>query len=188
GIHCTIIRLPILGGNSESGVIALQRYWFTQALRAMWLMKAVPAFPEPLQVVPVDYAAKVIVGLSQSKAPSGSAFHLTHPAGVSVEDVHLAFAELGRASRRVSIEEWTALVSARSEESQDEELEYLSSFLLGANVAARAAEAAVKHLRFDRSNLERALGPHLPALPPAPEMVRRVLTFLQRNTQLDRHS
>jgi thioester reductase-like protein len=180
GIRCRVYRLPILAGHSRTGAVAVRQYWFTQTLRAAWLLGKLPYWPEPIQAVPVDYAAAAILRISCQQSLPTHAFHLTHPVGVSVGAVESAFARLGRRLSTLPIGEWTSLVEAFAVESRDEQLEYLASFLSGSNAAQRATQAAERALQFDRTGTQEALHADADDLAAPEEMVGTTLGFLRR--------
>jgi thioester reductase-like protein len=184
GFECRIYRLPILGSHSATGVVPYEHYWFTQALRASWILGKLPDWPLAIQALPVDYAAQAILKISRQMEQPARAFHLTHPTGIGVRHAEQALASLDRKTETVSLDEWTQLVQALANETQDQELEYLSTFLLGADVKRRVTKAAAQQVLFDSAKAVEALRREQLVLPSPVEMVASILKFLARTNRL----
>jgi myxalamid-type nonribosomal peptide synthetase MxaA len=85
GLPVARYRPGEVGGDSENGHWVLNHF-FLAALKGFLQFGAFPEVDTRIDVVPVDYVAKVLVHLAVRRSPLGRAFHLTNPNTWHVEE------------------------------------------------------------------------------------------------------
>ncbi|QMV14117.1 non-ribosomal peptide synthetase [Vibrio spartinae] len=94
GLPITVIRPSRIGSHSVSGDIRPDDLlWLV--IRASLAIGALPALDLPLDVIPVDYAARVTLALMDNEQAFGKAFHLNHPNPSRYQEIQLWLASAG---------------------------------------------------------------------------------------------
>ena len=101
----TIYRPGPISGHSETGIF--NRNDFLYRLMQGYIQSGMaPNGETPLDLLPVDYAAKAIVYLSQQPETIGKAFHLIHPNHASSNLLFEACQAAGYTIQRVPYATW----------------------------------------------------------------------------------
>ena len=89
GMPVTVYRPGRITADSETGAESLADYT-TLLLRLCMEMHMAPSTEDRVDMTPVDYVARAVVGLAQREESLGKTFHLVNPRPVPVRDVYRA--------------------------------------------------------------------------------------------------
>ncbi|MGB3299154.1 MAG: thioester reductase domain-containing protein, partial [Phormidesmis sp.] len=101
----TIYRPGPLSGHSETGVFNPNDFLY-RLMQGYVQSGMAPQGETPLDLLPIDYAAKAIVHLSQQPTAIGKAFHLIHPQPASSNLLFTACQSAGYPIERVPYATW----------------------------------------------------------------------------------
>ncbi len=128
GVPTTIFRLPLISGDSETGVCNTHDF-INLMIKGCLQMGAFPDVDYMLDMSPVDYASKAIVHLSLQSRSIGQAFHLQHPQPASLSSLVEWIRSFGFSIETIPYEKWRqALINDVT--SADNPLYTLRPFLL----------------------------------------------------------
>ena len=109
GLPATIHRLGSVAGNSVTGAFNPADILARQ-VQGYIASGAAPEGEALLNLIPVDYAARAILRLSEDPRNAGRVFHLTHSAPLSSRLLFSACEAEGHVLRRLPAGEWQALL------------------------------------------------------------------------------
>ncbi|MEO0704113.1 MAG: thioester reductase domain-containing protein [Cyanobacteria bacterium J06649_5] len=101
----TIYRPGPISGHSQTGVFNPNDFLY-RLMQGYVQSGMAPTGQTPLDLLPVDYAAKAIVYLSQQPTALGKAFHLIHPHSASSDLLFEACQAAGYPIQRVPYDVW----------------------------------------------------------------------------------
>ena len=141
GLPVAIYRPGLVTADSETGA-ASPADLSTLLLRLCIDMKIAPALDDKVEMTPVDYVARAIVGLAQQPQSTGKTFHLVNPHAVPLRDIYRAVVAGGYDLREVPFNAWRGRAMLRGTQSQDQSFTALSHllFLMAPLALATATE------------------------------------------------
>jgi len=147
GIPISIYRLGRLSGHSQTGAFNPNDLLYRLIIGCVQLGSA-PADKTLLDIIPIDYASRAIVHLSQQSDSQGKAFHLVHPHPVDSTILLESLRSFGYAIHSLPYDHWRGKLMQIAETSPDHALYPLVS-LFPAKDETQPAETA---LAFDCQN------------------------------------
>lgn len=186
GLPVTVYRPGPISGDSRSG--AFNENDFLYRLMAGYVQSGLaPDGATMLDLLPVDFIARAVVGLSLRPEAAGETYHLLHPEPVSSEVLFEVCREAGYAIERVPYDTWFRHLGEIASGDQGHALFPLVALFSsrrgrrdGAGGTGRTGEASRAELPFDtrrtRSAL-RAAGLTLPTLDE--DLFRRYLAAMR---------
>jgi amino acid adenylation domain-containing protein/thioester reductase-like protein len=147
GIPVSIYRLGRLSGQSQTGVFNQNDLLYRLIIGCVQLGSA-PEDKTPLDMIPIDYASRAIVHLSQQSASQGRTFHLIHPHPVDPSVLFDSLQSLGYVIEPLPYDQWRAKLLQIAETSPDHALYPLVS-LFPAKDETQSAETV---FTFDCQN------------------------------------
>lgn len=105
GVPVTIYRLPLISGDSETGVSNTHDF-INLMIKGCFQMGAFPDVDYMLDMSPVDYASKAIAYLSLQASSIGQAFHLQHPEPASLTSLVEWIRSFGFSIEMIPYEQW----------------------------------------------------------------------------------
>lgn len=130
GIPVCIYRLGRISGHSQTGVFNPNDFLYRLIMGCVELGGA-PEGDMLLNIIPIDYASRAIVHLSQKPDSIGKAFHLVHPQPTSSNLLIENLRSRGYSIQRLSSEEWLDQLLFIAERSPHHALYPLVSFFTG---------------------------------------------------------
>ncbi|MDX3229139.1 thioester reductase domain-containing protein [Streptomyces sp. ME19-01-6] len=113
GMRVRVFRPGLIAGATTTGACNdLDMLW--RMVAACLAVGAHPLDDNRLAIAPVDLVARAIVELGMRPASVGRAYHLVGESNGMLPDLFAELAELGMATRGVSVGEWVRLVSERA--------------------------------------------------------------------------
>ena len=148
GIPVCIYRLGRISGHSQTGAFN-QNDFLYRLIAGCVCLECIPDDAETtLDIVPVDYASRAIVRLSQQSTSQGKTFHLVHPNPVSANILLDSLRSFGFSIQQISNDRWQTKLLEIAETSPDHPL-YPLVPLLAETDEPQPSEAT---LRFDCQN------------------------------------
>jgi amino acid adenylation domain-containing protein/thioester reductase-like protein len=117
GFNVSIYRLPYVLGRMEEGISPMDKNHLMMMLKGCIEMKCAPDIEKEFNVLPVDFAAKVIIQASLSKQSHNKVFNLNHPSSISLKQIFHWLNEFGYPVSIVSYKEWKQKILSLSQES-----------------------------------------------------------------------
>ncbi|MFB2922783.1 MULTISPECIES: amino acid adenylation domain-containing protein [Aerosakkonema] len=105
GLPVCIYRLGRISGNSQTGTVATDD-WLFKMIKGCIQLGISPELEMMVEMIPVDYASKAIVCISQAKSSLGKAFHITNHSQISWEALTNWIQSFGYPVKQISFEEW----------------------------------------------------------------------------------
>jgi thioester reductase-like protein len=105
GVPVTIFRLPLISGDSETGICNTHDF-INLMIKGCLQMGSFPDVDYMLDMSPVDYASKAIVYLSRQPQSMGKSFHLQHPQPASLTSFVEWVRSFGFSIEMVPYEQW----------------------------------------------------------------------------------
>ncbi|MEM7759319.1 MAG: thioester reductase domain-containing protein, partial [Cyanobacteria bacterium P01_A01_bin.40] len=152
GLPVCIYRLGRISGHSQTGVFNQNDFLYRLIIGCVEL-GSIPDVEMMQDIIPVDYAAKAIIHLSQQQDSAGTAFHLTHPEPVSTKVFFEKLRSLGYPIQQIPYQQWHEQILNIAVNSPEHALYPLVSLLSGkksSNSSTPASDAAV--VKFDCRN------------------------------------
>jgi len=125
GLQVSIYRPGFVTGRSDTGVTQMGRHDFIAAfMKGCIQMGQAPDWDVALDLMPVDYLARAIVGLSRKPAAPGSpmAFNMVNPEPLKYEAVYDLLRRCGHALETVAYGPWRERVLALAKDPGDSAL------------------------------------------------------------------
>jgi thioester reductase-like protein len=116
GMPIAVYRPGLLTGDSISGRFVNTDQFIARFLKSSIQLGCIPALENGVEMLPVDFAAQVIVAGLQSPSSLGKAFHIRHPEPLVITEVVEVLRSSGYAMDIVPYDEWQQLVLARTED------------------------------------------------------------------------
>jgi thioester reductase-like protein len=116
GMPIAVYRPGLLTGDSISGRFVNTDQFIARFLKSSIQLGCIPALENGVEMLPVDFAAQVIVAGLQSPSSLGKAFHIRHPEPLVIDEVVEVLRSSGYAMDIVPYGEWQQLVLARTED------------------------------------------------------------------------
>lgn len=132
GLPVCIYRLARISGHSKTGVFNVNDYLYRLIIGCVQL-SSIPDVELIQDIIPVDYASKAIVHLSQTKNSWGKAFHLAHREPVSTNLFFEKLRSLGYPIQQIPYEQWHAQLHNIAQNSPEHALYPLVSLLTKSN-------------------------------------------------------
>ena len=150
GLPISIYRLGRISGHSQTGVFNTNDFLYRLIIGGVQL-GCIPDVELVQDIIPVDYAVRAIIHLSQQQACWGKAFHLTHPHPVSTNLFFDKLRSLGYPIQQVPYQQWHEQLLNIADNSPEHALYPLVSLLSGNNNSPTpTSDAAV--VKFDCQN------------------------------------
>lgn len=141
GLPASIHRLGLMSGESVGGRYHQAGDFLSCFVKGCLQMGAMPSLDQELEMVPVDFTARVVIGRVLDPAVSGRCYHLTHPDAASAAEAIPVLRGMGFPLRALEWEDWKS--------------EFLG---LGARLHTNALAPFVEFIR--------PVAPHQTGLPP----------------------
>lgn len=154
GLPVSIYRLGPISGHSQTGVFNVNDFLYRLMMGYIQLGNA-PEGERMLDIIPVDYASKAIVYLSQKPESFNKAFHLIHPHPVSSDVLFEELCTWGYAIERIPYEQWYAKLLGIAQGFPEHALYPLVS-LFSPETLEETTEKSLT-LKFDCQNTEKSL-------------------------------
>ena len=154
GLPVCIYRLARISGHSRTGVFNINDYLYRLIIGSVQL-SSIPDVELKQDIIPVDYASKAIVHLSQTKNSWGKAFHLAHRQPVSTNLFFDKLRSLGYPIQQIPYEQWHAQLYNIAQNSPEHALYPLVSLLTKSNNSQTQAQTPASDsavLKFDCQN------------------------------------
>jgi amino acid adenylation domain-containing protein/thioester reductase-like protein len=107
GLPISIYRPSNVMGHSKTGFCQLSDF-IVKMIKGCIQMEAAPQVDALLNLVPVDYACRTIIYLSQQEKPGGKVFHIVGRNSIRWEQIINWIANLGSKIQLMPYEEWYA--------------------------------------------------------------------------------
>lgn len=137
-----------ISGHSQTGVFNVNDFLYRLIIGCVQL-GSIPDGEMMLDIIPVDYASKALVHLSQQQASWGKAFHLVNPHPVSSNLFFEKLRSLGYPIQSVSYNQWHTQLLNIAERSPEHALYPLVSLVPGKDSQDQTDDIAIK---FDCQN------------------------------------
>jgi thioester reductase-like protein len=154
GLPVSTYRLGPISGHSQTGVFNNNDFLYRLMMGYIQLGSA-PEGERMLDILPVDYASRAIVHLSQKPESLNRTFHLIHPHPVSSDVLFEELRAWGYGVERIPYDRWYAKLLEIAQASPEHALYPLVS-LFSPETVAKNAEPSLT-LKFDCQNTERGL-------------------------------
>ncbi|MBD2483967.1 non-ribosomal peptide synthetase [Planktothrix sp. FACHB-1365] len=105
GLPVCIYRLGRFAGHSQTGAVATDD-WLFRMIKGCIQLGMFPESEMMIEMIPIDYASKAIVCISQAKSSLEKAFHITNHHQISWEYLTNWIQKFGYPVRQVSFEKW----------------------------------------------------------------------------------
>ncbi|MEG3908710.1 amino acid adenylation domain-containing protein [Microcoleus sp. w2-18bC1] len=105
GLPVCIYRLGRFAGHSQTGAVATDD-WLFRTIKGCIQLGMFPELEMMVEMIPVDYVSKAIVGISQAKSSLGQAFHITNHHQISWEYLINWIQSFGYPVKQVSTKKW----------------------------------------------------------------------------------
>jgi myxalamid-type nonribosomal peptide synthetase MxaA len=151
GLPIDIYRLGRISGHSQTGVFNVNDFLYRLIIGCVQL-GSIPDIELVQDIIPVDYAVRAIIHLSQQQASWGKAFHLTHPHPVSTNLFFAQLRSLGYPIQQVPYQQWHEQLLKIAENSPEHALYPLVSLLSGKNNNSQVPASDVAVIKFDCQN------------------------------------
>jgi len=112
GMPVAVYRPGLLTGDSVSGRFVNTDQFIARFLKSSIQLGCIPALANGVEMLPVDFAAQVIVAGLQSASNLGKAFHIRHPEPLVIAEVVEVLRVKGYAMDIVPYAEWQQRVLA----------------------------------------------------------------------------
>ncbi|WP_111766002.1 thioester reductase domain-containing protein [Nakamurella deserti] len=186
GHPASIHRLGLMSGESAGGRYHQAGDFLSCFIKGCLQMGAMPSLDQELEMVPVDFAARVVVDRVLDPTVSGRCYHLTHPDAANATDALPVLRDLGYPLRALGWDEWKS--------------EFLG---LGPRLESNALAPFVEFLRpiaphqtglppLDLANFQAAVASSGARCLPSMQLLRRYVNdfqrsgFIERPTRMDR--
>lgn len=184
GLAVSIYRPSLVGSHSETGRIVSDEYYFPGFVRACILTKRFPReyLDSTTNVVPVDFVAKAIAGISLDPGFQNRTFHLCHLESLRGGEAFSLIEERGYSLEAVWLFEWIKSLKALLKATMDESLLRLyPMFAAEADRREVRKNRGIEELpmpRFGRRNADLALASSGLTFPSQRESMGKMLSFL----------
>ncbi|KAM3109729.1 non-ribosomal peptide synthetase family protein [Phormidesmis sp. 146-33] len=122
GVPVTIFRPGLILGDSQTGIANVKDYQ-SRIVKGCIQLGCYPDLPNKLdQFVPVDYASKAIVYLSQQARSFGQIFHLVNPQHIEFLEFFRWISDYGYSLKKVPYQEWKEQLLQQTRYSQENAL------------------------------------------------------------------
>ncbi len=128
GLPIAVYRPGRVTADADTGAESLTDYT-TLLLRLCIEMKTAPSSDDRVDMTPVDYVARAVVGLALRREAMGKTFHLINPRAVPLRDVYRAIRTCGYELQEVPPDEWRTRAIQWGGRSRDESFKAFSSWL-----------------------------------------------------------
>jgi polyketide synthase 12 len=116
GMPIAVYRPGLLTGDSVSGRFVNTDQFVARFLKSSIQLGCIPALENGVEMLPVDFAAQVIVAGLQNPASLGKAFHIRHPEPLVISEVVEVLRSKGYAMDIVTYAEWQQRVLAGTDD------------------------------------------------------------------------
>ncbi|WP_333873041.1 thioester reductase domain-containing protein [Methylobacter sp.] len=116
GMPIAVYRPGLLTGDSSSGRFVNTDQFVARFLKSSIQLGCIPALENGVEMLPVDFAAQVIVAGLQSASSLGKAFHIRHPEPLVIAEVVEVLRAKGYAMDIVPYAEWQQRVLAGTDD------------------------------------------------------------------------
>ncbi|MCB1085038.1 MAG: thioester reductase domain-containing protein, partial [Chlamydiia bacterium] len=128
GIPCTILRLPRVSGDSESGS-GPEGDFLWRVVQASLLLKMAPDVDLYDDLTPVDFICAAILEISKKEEWINHPFHVISPDHLLYKDVFMWLKELGYPLKIVSFAKWKKTLVEEAIKTGDARLQALASLM-----------------------------------------------------------
>ena len=149
GLPVCIYRLGRISGHSCTGAFNTNDFLYRLIIGCVQL-GSIPDGELMQNIIPVDYASRAIVHLSQQQTSWGKAFHLVHPYSVSTKVFFDKLRTLGYSIQELTYNQWHTQLLNIAEHDPEHALYPLISLFPAKISSAQTLEAA--DLMFDCQN------------------------------------
>ena len=163
GIPTYIYRLGRVSGHSQTGVFNQDDFLYRLIIGCVQL-GSIPNEAMMLDIIPVDYASKAIIYLSNQETSSENVFHLVHPNPVSSDLLFETLRSLGYPIQSISYNCWHKKLLKIAEDSPGHALYPLVSLFPARKTQIKTSNSSV--LKFDCQNTLNGLSGTEIACPP----------------------
>jgi thioester reductase-like protein len=129
-IPCCIYRPPLVSGHSKTGFSNTDDY-LCRIIKGCILLGAAPKQDIILDISPVDYVGKAIIGISRTEKIWGKGFYLLNPQPVSWNQFIEWLNDFGYPVKLIAPEEWQSLLDKKNSSFKENPLYGLLPFLEG---------------------------------------------------------
>lgn len=186
GLPVSIYRLGRISGHSQTGVFNANDFLYKLIIGCVQL-GSIPDTEMMLNIIPVDYASKAIVHLSQQQVSWGKVFHLVHPDTVSSNLFFEKLRSIGYPIQIISYKQWHTQLMKIAENSPEHALYPLVSLLTRNNSRSQDSDSTV--VKFDYQNTFNGLTGTSINCPPIDEkLLNTYFSFLINQGFLAPHS
>ncbi len=141
GLPVAIYRPGRVTADSLTGAESLSDYT-TLLLRLCIEINMAPTTDDRVDMTPVDYVARAIVGLAQRPEPTGGTYHLVNPRPVPVRDVYGAIRACGYDLQEVTFDVWRRRAIDWGSQLKDESFTAFAHWLMLMGPIAASASSA----------------------------------------------
>lgn len=159
GLNVTVYRLGRVSGHTRTGALQVHDFLWNM-IRVCVELGAAPAIETLVDMVPVDYAARAIIYLSQRAENQGRNFHFVHPRPWSLGEIAAWMRSYGYALESVPVGQWRERLLEQAHRDPRSTAARLFPLL------GNAAEGEAADQLFDCSNTNRGLAGSSIAIPP----------------------
>lgn len=183
GLRARILRLGLVAGHSERGMMPVDNYRFSQEMRGELLTGLAPArLRQGLTFTPVDFAARALVAAMGALDGGGGYFHIEHSGHLSLEEVLAVFSSTGHPLSMTTEADWLQKVHELA--SQDPGLRYFDLVPGGlpgdeASVAPTDGDSGGESAVFEHGNMSRALSEAAVPEPSLKTALRNMVSYLE---------
>ncbi len=178
GLPVTIYRPGRVTGDSETGAESLTDYT-TLLLRLCIDLMMAPASDNRVDMTPVDYVARAVVGLAKLPESAGRTFHLNNPRPVPIGDVYRAIRAAGFELEEVPVDTWRSRAIRWGADSKDASYMTLAHWMMLMAPAGSSAASLPLSIACDQTQLAlRTAGVNCPVV--NVERLRKQVQFLVR--------
>jgi thioester reductase-like protein len=180
GLPVCVYRPSLITGDSRTG--AWNEDDFTCKMIKTWVgLRTAPDVDTKLNLVPIDYVSRAIVGLSLREESLGKHFHLANSLPVGVNDLVAWIEAFGYPLKRVPYDKWRADLLNPAKGLRHDAL-YSMAPLLSMSAAADGPTLVGKVPEFDCRNTKKALsGTEISCPPVDGELMENYLVYLVKS-------
>ncbi|MEM9510157.1 MAG: thioester reductase domain-containing protein, partial [Cyanobacteria bacterium P01_E01_bin.35] len=151
GLTVCIYRLGRIGGHSKTGVFNQNDFLYRLIIGCVEL-GSIPDVEMMQDIIPLDYAARAIIHLSQQQNSWGQAFHLVHPQPVSTNLFFDKLRSLGYPIQQIPYAQWHQQLLNIAANNPEHALYPLVALLSGAKSNAPTSKSEATTIKFDLQN------------------------------------
>ncbi len=134
GLPVTIHRAGRIWGHSQTGIMTQFGDLLGTIVQACVQLGAFPSAETALNLIPVDFASRAIISLSQQSHLSGQIFHICNPQQTEWRTFWHAICENGYPLKEVPYSEWVVAIKQRGRAERDKKLWSVLRHLLRAPI------------------------------------------------------